>query len=57
MSKFIKPTTLTVPKEVHDFLNETYNYCDGDDVDFYDMIETILNGEKRMGDIEITYED
>ena len=57
MSKFIKPATLTVPKEVEEFLSEIYEYCDGNGNDFYNIISNVLNGEERVDDIEITYED
>lgn len=57
MSKFIKPAILTVPKEVEEFLSEIYEFCDGNEVDFYDIISNVVNGEERIDDIEITYED
>lgn len=56
MSKFIKPATLTVPKNVYDFLNEIFDYCDENDIYFSDMAGAIVNKEK-MGTIEIIYED
>jgi hypothetical protein len=57
MSNFIKPATLTVPKEVENFLNGVWDYCDKYDIDFYDIIEAIINKTKIGGSIEITYED
>lgn len=55
MSKFIKPATLTVPKEIYDFLSEIDDYCAENDIYISDMVETIIN-KGKMGAIEITYE-
>jgi len=57
MNKFIKPATLTVPQEIYDFLSEIYDFCDEHGMEFYDMIEAIVDRETSKCGIEITYED
>ena len=56
MNKFIKPATLTVPKEIYDFLKEVNDYYAENDITMYDMIDTIVKKEQMDG-IEIIYED
>lgn len=57
MNKFIKPATLTVPKEVEEFLTVVDEYCDEKDIDFCNLIYAIVTGETSIHGIEITYED
>ena len=57
MSKFIKPATLTVPKNVFDFLSEVDNYCDENSIYFCDIMENIVNKHTMEPIIDIIYED